>query len=205
MRPSIGLGLEAWKPCSLRPIILLETNLCIVSLSEHRCLKDSACLHTTLRHYLCGLQCSLSSLVDVTVISSAQVYSGCIQLHVNVDCPLGSAKDVVPSWQTAIIASLETRLPTYHFTSLTESLSRRQSLSKKKGSLVCYRSSRVEHDSQLLLPLGTRRPCPNPYPWYLGRVRYGFAHLNLGKADKMWIITVLPIPILGSFVVSGVA
>ena len=107
MRPSIGLGLEAWKPCSLRPIILLETNLCIVSLSEHRCLKDSACLHTTLRHYLCGLQCSLSSLVDVTVISSAQVYSGCIQLHVNVDCPLGSAKDVVPSWQTAIIASLD--------------------------------------------------------------------------------------------------
>ena len=135
MRPSIGLGLEAWKPCSLRPIILLETNLCIVSLSEHRCLKDSACLHTTLRHYLCGLQCSLSSLVDVTVISSAQVYSGCIQLHVNVDCPLGSAKDVVPSWQTAIIAGLETRLPTYHFTSLTESLSRRQSLSKKKKAV----------------------------------------------------------------------
>jgi len=36
-------------------------------------------------------------------------------------------------------------------------------------------------------------------------VGYGFAHLNLGKADKMRIITVLPIPILGSFVVSSVA
>ena len=36
-------------------------------------------------------------------------------------------------------------------------------------------------------------------------VGYRFAHLNLGKADKMRIITVLPIPILGSIVVSGVA